>query len=315
MSPVVEQSAPIKDASEAIVSDEPTESSALKGPYFGQPSPGTKSEPFALSVLAARSDHYIGSVTFSPDGDEAYWPVVDRKDGGQRWIAGSRIKNGLWTAPQTAPFSVKGLDDAPSLSPDGKRLVFISGRPIKGGGKPGRATIWNMEREGEGWSDPVPLPDAVNSPFWIHQQLSLDRENNLYFGAEGPDGYGSLDIYVSMYAEGKYQKPENLGPVINSPEGDYAPFISPDGSYLIFTRNINQGWTLLLAFRSGGRTWTRPIDLKEHIDGIQGLELSCPFVTRDGKHLIFFGEKGSAISPFWIDGGLIEKLRGAAAIR
>jgi len=287
----------------------------MKGEYFGQLKPGPKVEPFALPMLASRHDRYISAVTFSPDGTEAYWPVVDLGDY-SRWIVTSRMHEGSWTEPRTASFSSREYgDDVPCLSPSGNKLLFISGRPLGNGDATGKANIWGMDREGDDWSDPDPLSGAVNSSYNVHQRMSLDQENNLYFGGEGTDGHGSLDIYLSKYSHGEYQKPENLGPVINGSDGDYAPFISPDGSYLIFTKNLEDRWTIFIVFKDGNEFWTRPVDLKEHLEGLEGLDLSCAFVTRDGKHLIFFGEKDSRIAPYWTDISLIEKLRPRAARR
>jgi Tol biopolymer transport system component len=296
---------------------ETTDSSTLpemKGEYFGQPKPGPKVEPFALPLLASRHDHYISSITFSPDGTEAYWPIVDLRNNYSRWIVSSRMEKGIWTQPRMAAFSISGYDDdVPCLSPSGTKLLFISRRPLRKGDSAGKENIWGMDREGENWSDPIPLSEAVNSSYTIHQQMSLDQENNLYFGGEGAEGYGSLDIYLSRYSDGKYQKPKNLGPVINGPEGEYAPFTSPDGSYLIFTKNLESGWTLFITFKDGDESWTQPVDLKESIEGVEGLDLSCAFITRDGQNLIFFAETESKITPYWIDTNLIEMLRTKAS--
>lgn len=301
-------------AGEAISQDQGdtdrTEFPELKGEYFGQAKPGAKAEPFAVSVLVVRQDHYIRSVTFSPDGTEAYWPVIDLNDNYRRWIVGSRMAEGTWTPPELAPFSKMGHeDDVPCISPGGDKLLFISRRPLKDGGAVGKENIWMMTRDGEGWSDPVPLPEAVNAPYTIHQQVSLDGEDNLYFSGEGTDGFGSLDIYCSRYEEGEYQRPTNLGPVINGPEGDYTPFISADGSCLIFTRNIGERWTLLLSFRDRDGAWSPPADLREIIEGVEGMDLGNPFVTHDGRYLIFFGEQDGGITPFWTDTSFIDDLR------
>jgi hypothetical protein len=295
-----------RDQGEAVRTEFPE----LKGEYFGQLKPGPKAEPFAVQVLSARSDHYIRSITFSPDGTEAYWPVIDLNDNYRRWIVGSRMVEGTWMRPELAPFSKKGYeDDVPCISPGGDKLLFISRRPLKQGDAVGKENIWIMTRDGEGWSDPVPLPEAVNALYTIHQQVSLDGEDNLYFSGEGPGGYGELDIYCSRYADGEYQQPKNLGPVINGPEGDYTPFIGADGSYLIFTRNIGERWTLLISFRDRDGAWTSPADLREIIEGVAGMDLGNPFVTHDGRYLIFFGERDGGITPFWTDTSFIEELR------
>jgi hypothetical protein len=291
----------------------PQASATLKGEYFGQPKPGPKAEPLTVTVLASRPDHYIRAVTFSPDGNEAYWPVIDIQDDFRRWIVGAKMENGVWTQPRIAPFSDKKYyDDVPCLAPNGHELFFLSGRPREEGGEITRERIWRMTREGNSWSEPVPLPAEVNDGYKIHQQISLDREGNLYFGGEGDEGFGSLDIYCSHRIDGEYQTPVNLGPKINGQEGDYAPTVSPDGSYLVFTRNVGEGWTLFISFKTPDGDWTSPIDLRGHLPGIEGRNLGNSHVIADGKCLVFFGEKGETCIPYWIDTSFVEALREAA---
>lgn len=70
-----------------------------------------------------------------------------------------------------------------------------------------------------------------NTPF-----LTPDGRT-LYFAAEGIDGgYGGSDIYVSRFEARGWTTPENLGPVINSPEGENSPFLHPEGK-LYFSSN------------------------------------------------------------------------------
>ncbi|MDO8952783.1 MAG: ankyrin repeat domain-containing protein, partial [Draconibacterium sp.] len=247
----------------------------LRNAYFGQKKPGSIAKPFALPMLANRHNYAVRSITFTPDGKEAYWPIIDRQDGYTRWIVGSRIEKGVWTIPQIAPFSKKGFeDDVPCITPNGKHLLFISGRPIEPDNKTYKENIWIMNRVGDHWSDPVPLPETINSLTNIHQQLSVDIYGNLYFSCESPGGLGSLDIYMSKYVNGEFTQPVNLGQVINGTEGEYAPFISPDASYLIFTRNIQNGWTLYISFREQEDGWTTPIDISGNFKGLNKMNVS-----------------------------------------
>lgn len=278
--------------------------------YFGQPEPGREAQPFGEAFLATRPDRYVRSVTFSPDGREAYWAIIDPSHDLRRWIVGSRLKDREWTPPSLSAFSQVGNeDDVPAFSPDGRQLFFLSRRTVDLGESTGKERIWFVSRQATGWSEPELLPESVNGFGTVHQQLSLDGQNNLYFACEGSQGQGSLDIHLSLYAEGEYQEPETLGTVINGPEAEYSPFISPDGDYLIFTRNIDDGWTLFLSFRTAGGSWTPPVDLRDRIVGIEGLNLDGAFVTRDGRFLIFFGEKEDTATPYWMDTSLIEDLR------
>lgn len=57
----------------------------------------------------------------------------------------------------------------------------------------------------------------------------------LYFHSPRPAGLGGLDIWVSQNVNGEWQEPVNLA-VLNSPESEGWPFITPDGAALWFTR-------------------------------------------------------------------------------
>ncbi len=285
----------------------------MRGAYFGQPKPGPRAEPFAIPMLTTRHNHYVRAVTFSPDGKEAYWPVIDLQDDLRRWIVTTRVESGVWARPRVAEFSERAFyDDVPSISPGGNKLFFLSSRPIGDEDAANRENIWFVTRDGENWSEPTPLPDAVNSLGTIHQRISLDREDNLYFSCEGRNGFGSLDIYFSRYANSQYQQPVNLGHVVNGSDAEYAPFISPGGDYLIFTRNVEDGWTIFISFVTSDGSWTPPTDLGRSIQGVEGMDLDGSFVTQDGESLIFFGERDETAIPYWIDASFIEDLRAEA---
>ena len=111
------------------------------------------------------------------------------------------------------------------------------GEPIKG------ENIWVMDRTAAGWSEPTPLPPAINS-LSKHWQISVDREGDLYFGVWKVDPVSRRtrehDIYCSRNRNGQYGTPETLGPEINAPDSrQYSPYVVPDGSYLVFTRVEN----------------------------------------------------------------------------
>lgn len=49
--------------------------------------------------------------------------------------------------------------------------------------------------------------------------------NMLYFASDIDGGYGGIDLYVSYLTNGKWSKPENLGPQINTPGNELYPYI------------------------------------------------------------------------------------------
>ena len=209
-----------------------------------------------------------------------------------------------------------GLDDAPFISPDGKKFFFLSYRPIEKGGEPGKCNIWVMNKADTGWSKPEPLPPIVNSFTGIHWMLSVDLRGNLYFGKWQPQENGKTtgDIYYSNFEHGQYTKPEKIGPEMNVPGYDYSPFIAPDGSYLIFSRKEHSKPTkLFICFRKSKEIWTEPQDLSRVI-GLCGkdtdvLQGDCPIVTTDGEYFFFRDDLNGRLRPFWMDTRFIEELR------
>src|ERR1700733_12903618 len=63
--------------------------------------------------------------TFMPGGNTVY--LADNNT-----ICFSKMINGKWTKPKKASFSGKWKDWDPFISPDGKRLIFVSNRPLDG---------------------------------------------------------------------------------------------------------------------------------------------------------------------------------------
>ncbi|MDP3642954.1 MAG: OmpA family protein [Bacteroidota bacterium] len=59
---------------------------------------------------------------------------------------------------------------------------------------------------------------------------SIDKQGTvLYFASDMPGGYGNSDIYFSVFSNGEWSKPFNLGPKINTEGNEFFPFISSDG--------------------------------------------------------------------------------------
>lgn len=105
----------------------------------------------------------------------------------------------------------------PSLSADGKLLIFASNRESLTGGMD---LFMSHNKEGM-WSEPVNLGVRVNT---ISNELYpyLDPENNLYFSSDRKEGYGGYDIYVCKYSGDTWEKPVNLSTPLNTELDDVA---------------------------------------------------------------------------------------------
>jgi ankyrin repeat protein len=260
----------------------------LKGPYLGQVPPGDTLVPFAPGIVEV--DH--SSITTSPDGTEMAWANGTS-------IMMSRVKDGRWTKPEYAPFSGKSdiafYDDVPFFSPDGRRLFFTSRRPLASS-TDRKENIWFVERTGGGWSDPRPVGDEVNG-MALHWQVSVSNSGTLYFAGRRDDELGSGDIYRARILNGRYARPENLGPAVNSKDGETQPFIAPDESYLLFSRVVDRRPVPFVSYKSKDGPWLPAVPLERYVGRV-----GCLIISPDGKYV--FTQNG-----WWASAGFVEELR------
>jgi hypothetical protein len=267
---------------------------------LGQKLPGEKPEIFAPGIVSIEVLEHSPPV-FSRDGKEVYWATDYPMK-----IMHMKVKDGKWTPPAVTSFHSSFGDSEPVLSFDNKKLFFLSTRSEDGTKTIKKENIWYVKRVIQGWSTPKMLSQSVNS-YKMHWTISLDRENSLYFASAHGSGYGAQDIYKTVYKNGGYLKPENMGENINSPLAETTPFMAPDNSYLIYAiRNHPQGrgnLDLYIAFSHKEGHWSKPVNLGPSINTASP-EL-CPVVTPDGKYLFFLG--GGDI--YWVKTKVIHDLK------
>jgi hypothetical protein len=284
---------------------------------MGEEPPGSEPKVFAPDLVSSnRFEH--GTVTFSPDGTEAFWEssfMPNEKGYSYGRILTSRLKDGAWTPPEFASFSRNWFagDDVPFFHPAGEILYFDSSRPVEGeGGKSGER-LWVVRRTSTGWGEPELIQGGPNT-MGLHWQFSVAANGNLYFGSGDPGGEGSGDLYVSRFLDGAYRPPENLGPIVNSPADELSPFIAPDESYLIFTgmdRSDSLGGTdLYVSFRTAEGNWTAPQNLGAPVN-TPGNDM-CPMVSADGRFLFWNSRPEGNADNYWVDASLLRTLREEA---
>jgi hypothetical protein len=127
----------------------------------------------------------------------------------------------------------------------------------------------------------------------------VDRKANIYLALNIPGSYGESDIYCSRLVSGRYQKPENLGPGVNSAGREEFPFIDPDGAYLLFVRDFD----IYFSFRDAAGKWSEAKPLGPEVN-TEDMEL-LPMVSADGRYLFFSRNQDS----YWVDAGVIGELK------
>ena len=81
--------------------------------------------------------------------------------------------------------------------------------------------------------------DSINSSY--EDKCPFIFKKIMIFASNRPGGLGGYDLYYSMFKNGKWSSPINLGPKINTSSDEYRPVIGfhPDftNKYLMFSSN------------------------------------------------------------------------------
>ena len=155
----------------------------------------------------------------------------------------SKADKGNWGTPQgVAPnINLPSQNNAAhSITPDGKTLYYtICNKP----GGFGSCDVYYSTKTATGWSDPINAGAAINTSATETQPCISADGKTLYFVSDRVGGLGKLDIWVSqLQADGKWGKPENMGPSINSAGVDEDPFLHADGETFYFSSDGRPGF-------------------------------------------------------------------------
>lgn len=139
-----------------------------------------------------------------------------------------------------------------SFSPDERSVIytknnFVNGtRHIPSSGM--QLNLFQAEINSNGdWVNEQAFPYNAEGYSTGFPCISPDG-NALYFASDRPDGFGGYDLYVSYRTGNSWGRPENLGPVINSPGNEMTPYF--DGDNLFFSSDWHPGFGGLDLFRA-----------------------------------------------------------------
>lgn len=259
------------------------------GPYLGQKPPGDAPEIFAPGIVSTGLTNRDMAMT--PDGRELYFSIV-LGNYAQTAIATTRQKpDGTWMPVEVAAFSgIPGVHDLePCISPDGKRLLFLSNRSNPDGSEAGdNQDIWVMDRRGDTWQGPRNLGPPVNSEddeFFP----SVTRSGSIYF-TRAKKGVQLNQIYRCRFVDGALAAAELLPPEVNAGRTQFNAFIDPDERFLILSiiglpDAIGRS-DYYVCFRGPDDTWSKPVNLGPTVNRAGGMGYA-PYISPDGAYFFF----------------------------
>ncbi|MFL5765689.1 MAG: tetratricopeptide repeat protein [Bacteroidia bacterium] len=176
-----------------------------------------------------------------------------------------------WTDAELIPGSLntEGQDAATSISPDGKQ-IFLFKNDIEAESRGGDIYVSKLSSSGK-WGAPKSMGKPINTTYAELGACISPDGKTLYFVSERQGGLGNADIWmVKRKNRTEWDKPVNLGDVVNTPEDDAGIFLAPDGKTLFFTskgHNSMGGYDMFKTTMENGK-WTTPVNLGYPINTI-----------------------------------------------
>lgn len=188
---------------------------------------------------------------------------------------------------------------SPTISPDGKYMIFNSNRP----GGLGDEDLWISNYLNGQWSEPENLA-ILNSPYHDQNPFITYDGQALLFSSDRDGGYGVADIYIAYKHGNTWTTPANLGPVINKDYSQSMPSLSMDNKELFFTRIpvdydnriLKKEQIQIYYSRMENNQWTTPRQLTTPVNQ---LTMDCaPRIMPDNRTLVFSSARDGGAGGF-----------------
>ena len=160
----------------------------------------------------------LGAITFTKDGKTAYYTKNQKKSKKvyQLEIWESKLMDGKWSLGRKLFINNPNYSYFhPAITPDGKRLYYVTDEP---GGMGGTDIYYIDKNEDGSWKPTQNAGKEINTE--ANELFPTYFEGSLYFSSNGHPGLGGLDIYKFERSNKGNLIVKNLGYPINSAKDD-----------------------------------------------------------------------------------------------
>lgn len=185
------------------------------------------------------SEDHDATAGLSSDGTILFVYKFKEKDGGDIYV--STLIGSSWTKPEHLNKNInsKAHESSVSLSYDSKRLYFVSDRE----GGLGDRDIYYCDKDLKGeWGPAINAGPVLNTKYAEEGVFIHPDGKTIYFSSKGHNTMGGFDIFKSVYENGRWGEPENLGYPINGSDDDIFFVISGSGHHGYFASSKQGGF-------------------------------------------------------------------------
>ena len=195
------------------------------------------------------------------------------------------------------------IEFAPTLSGDGKTMIFQSNREGGGGFRLYESTLLS---DGN-WSEPKSIEKLNNfaKPNYSIGGPCLSQDGKtLYFSAMPSNSKNDMDIFVATKnSKNEWSSPDNIGSPISTKNCETFPSISPDGKKIFYTLTTIDGMDakcskIMMSEMNEKSRWNAPVEVSSPLGA------SCdksPRVAYDNKTVFFASNKNGNYDLFKSD--------------
>ncbi len=249
--------------------------------YLGLKPPGNDPVLFAPSIV--NTDSIEINAVFNTSFTEVFFTRIVAN---RFVIHHSERINGVWSSPSPIEMYADKISESvaidPSISQDGRTMFFLGIAPEDSLKNP-KPDIYRSEKIDGVWQLATKVDFPVSTEAYVESYPVVVADGSLYFTSDRPGGYGKRDIYRAQHlGNGRFEKPVNIGPSVNSVEGERSTFVSPDERYLITGKQ--KGFAI--SFKKDGNWQTSSyFEVGKKEDG--NWIYYCPYMSPDNKYFFF----------------------------
>ena len=252
-------------------------------------------EPEVVKNLSTENDEYLPII--SPDQKLAFFTRRSNVKS-LNSITTSIVENFIMSKkvgenfeignPLGFPFNQSNNEGGASLTIDNKILYFT--KCVKNKKGYNNCDIYYVYLYNDStYSEIQSFPQYISKKdSWESQPTVSSDGNTILFSSDRKGGFGKMDLYETNKVDGKWSKPVNLGPTINSSQSEKSPYLHTDGQTLFFSStNFPSigGFDIFYSRKDSLGFWGKPKNIGYPINTVSD-EISL-FVSTDGKKAYF----------------------------